>query len=352
MTLYITNVSITSAQQAWYEFKSTAISATVVPDSNWTIVTSSTGSGGVYAQSGDVITSSASLNNLSWFVMRGKGILDSGVIYYRELCFQFDAAGAVRVTYSPREGFDGGSPSTTRVPTATDEQLRYGSGTDAAPTFTALLPGSGVWMQGSFSETDDAFFVLTYLTGGSLPTCLFYLETIPAVYTLGGALVDKDPCVIYCSTGLDSATRTNLASETRGPMGVLSYDVAASTLWCRLAAAYRAVLDSSDVSQPTIPGGMTSPPSPYLTSPTYRQDVLEYGRRTLLSGTTQSGNVGNANTIGEKGSGINLRWAGSTFAVPQLVNLISLETGGSQSGVVLAVGNLFLPWAVSVAPSM
>lgn len=352
MTLYITNYNPTTVQESWYNFKSTAISATVVPDSNYTIVTSSTGSGGVYAQSGDVITSSSSLNNLSWFVMRGKGILDSGVIYYRELCFQFDAAGAVRITYSPREGFDGGSPSTTRVPTATDEELLYGGGTDAAPTFTALLPGSGVWMQGSFSETDDAFFVLTYLVGGSLPTCLFYLETIPAVYTIGGALVDKDPCVLYCSTGLDSATRTNLSSEVRGPMGVLSYDVPASTLWCRLAAAYRAVLDSSDVSQPTLPGGMTSPPSPYLTSPTYRQETLDYGRRTALSGTSQSGNSGNASTVGEKGEGINLRWAGTSFAIPQLVNLVDLGTGGSQSGVVLATGSLFFPWAIATAPSL
>lgn len=352
MTLYITNYAPTSVQAAWYQFKATAILSTTTPNSNWQVVTSSTGSGGVYAQSGDVITSASSLGNLSWFVLKGKGTLDSGTIYYRELCFQFNTAGDVRVTYSPRMGFVAGSPSTTQVPTALDGEILYGGGTDAAPTFTALLPGGGVWMQGAFSETDDAFFVLTYLTGGSLPTCLFYLETTPLVYTIGGALVDKDPCVLFARTGLDCATRTDLASEVRGPMGLLSLDVPASTLWCRLAAAYRAVLDSSDVSQPTIPGGMTSPPSPYLTSPTYQQDTLEYGRRTALSGTTQPGNVGNFNTVGLKGEGLNLRYAGTSFAIPQLVNLVDLGTGGTQSGVVLAVGSLFCPWGCAVAPSL
>lgn len=352
MTLYITNFSPVSVQQSWYQFKSTAISSTTTPNTNWTCITSSTGSGGVYAQLGDVITSASSLGNLSWFVLRGKGVLDSGVIYYRELCFQFNTAGDCRITYSPRMGFVAGSPSTTQVPSANDQELLYGGGTDASPTFTALLPGGGVWMQGAFSETDDAFFVLTYAVGGAYPNCLFYLETTPLVYTIGGALVDKDPCVLYCSVGLDSATKTNIGSELRGALGLLSLDVTVSTLWCRLAGAFRAVIDSAEAKQATIPGSMTSPPSPYLTSPTYRQETIEYGRRTALSGTSQPGCVGNLNTVGFKGEGNYIRWAGTTFAIPQLVNLVDLGTGGTQSGVVLAVGDLFLPWNCAVNPSL
>jgi hypothetical protein len=352
MTLYIVNYSPTTVQQSWYQFKSTAIASTTYPSSNWTCITSSTGSGGVYAQLGDVITSASSLGNLSWFVLKGKGTMDSGVIYYRELCFQFNTAGDCRITYSPSMGFVAGSPSTTQVPSALDGEILYGGGTDASPTFTALLPGGGVWMQGAFSETDDAFFVLTYAVGGAYPNSMFYLETTPLVYTIGGALIDKDPCVLYCSTGTNSATKTNIGSEVRGPFGLLSLDVTVSTLWCRLAGAFRAVVDSAEAYQVTIPGSMTSPPSPYLTSPTYRQETIAYGRRTTLSGTVQSGNVGNANTVGFKGEGNYIRWAGTTFVIPQLVNLVDLGTGGTQSGVVLAVGDLFLPWGVGVAPSL
>ena len=352
MSVFISNVSITSKQQAWFTFKTQAIASTLAPQQNWTIVTSSTGSGGVYAQSGDVITSASSLNNLSWFVMKGKGILDGGTIYYRELCFQFDASGNVRITYSPRMGFVAGSPSTTQVPTALDGQLLYGGGTDAAPTFTALLPSGGVWMQGRFSETDDAFFVLTYLVGGSAPTCLFYLETTPPVYTIGGSLIDKDPCVLYCSTGLNSATKTNLASVQRGAFGFLSLDVTLSSLWCRLPGTYRAALDDTDVPLATLPGAVTTPPSPYFPVPVYQQETLRYERPTWLSGTVEPGDNGNANTVGEKGEGCYIRWAGSTFAVPQLVGLVNAGAGTATSNVVLAAASLFFPWECGTAPSM
>lgn len=352
MTCFCVNFSITSPQAAWFKFKTVAISSTTYPLANWTVLTSSTGSGGVYAQSGDVIVSSSSLGNLSWFVMRGKGTLDGGVIYYRELCFQFDTSGNVRITYSPRSGFVGGSPSTTQVPTAEDEEILYGGGTDASPTFAQLLPTAGAWMQGRFSEVDDAFYVFTYGVGGTLPSAMFYLETVPPVYTVGGSLVDPDPVVLYARYSGNSTLRSDLASEARGPFGMLSYGVAGSSLWCRLAASYRAVLDSSDVAQPELPGSLTTPPGPYYNVPTYPQDTLLYGRRTALAGVAEPGDVGNLNTTGWKGEGMYLRWAGTTFAVPQLVNLVSISTGGLSSGVVMAFGQLMAPWEIAVAPSL
>ena len=352
MSIFVENHSVVSAQDAWYTFKAAAISSTTSPGANWTVVTSSTGSGGVYAQSGDVITSAASLNNLAWFVLRGKGTLDSGTVYYRELCFQFNAAGAVRITYSPRMGFVAGTPSTTQVPSADDGTLVYGGGTDAAPTFTALLPSGGVWMQARISEVDDAFWVLTYAVGGALPNCLFYLDVMPLSYTVGGALIDQDPCVIYCRTGLDSATKTDLASVLRGPLGYLSLDVPASTLFCRLAGTYRACLDTVEDPQATLPGAVTTPPSIYFTSTIYQQETLRYERSTWLSGTSQPNNDGNANTVGEKGEGTYLRWAGTNFAVPQLIGLINPSSGDGSANVVLGAGQLLFPWECGTVPSL
>jgi hypothetical protein len=283
----IVNKSITSAQTAWYAFKFSATSSTL-PLQNWVVTTSSTGAGGVYAAQGDVITSVASLGNLSWFVLQGKGVVDNGTLYRRQLCFQFNAAGAVRIKYSARAGFVTGSPSLTQVPAAADEAPFYGGGTDASPTFTSIFPSSGSWMQGVFSESTDAFFALTYPVGGGQPTSLIYLDVLPLVYTIGGSLLDPDPCVMYAAAGAGSGLATSLASETTGPMGWLSYGTL-DALWCRLAAEMRAVYDSTATLQVTVPGALTFPPTPLLPTPTYAQESLLYGRRTALTGQTMPG---------------------------------------------------------------
>lgn len=341
MTTYIKNVSITSSQLGWYTIKATAISSTTSPGQNWVVTTSSNGT--VYAQSGDVITSAASLANLSWFVLQGKGVVDGGVVYKRQICLQFDSSGNVRAKYSARDGFTGGIPSPTQVPSAADEVVFWGGGTDAAPTFAAVLPSSGSWMQGRFSEVDDAFWVLTYGVGGGLPTSLLYLEPVPLVYTVGGSMIDPDPCMLYFATGTTSAQRASLASESMGPRGWLSYG-GDNELWCRLPGSYRAVLDAATTSQPTIPGGMTVSPSPYLPVPVYAQETLRYGRRLGLSGVVVSGDSGNANTVGDKGEGLYLRYAGVAAATPTLLDLDYPATGSVSSGVVLAAGDLMFPW--------
>lgn len=339
MTCYVNNFSVTSAQAAWYKFKTTITSSTTTA-TNWVIVTSSNGT--VYAQAGDVITSVASLAANSWFVAEGHGTVDSGAVVKQQLCFQFDGSGNVRITRSARAGFVGGTPSPTQVPSATDGEILYGGGTDAAPVFAALFPAAGSWMQAAVSEVDDAMWFFTYDVGGSQLTSLFFIEPTPLLYTLGGALVDGDPFVLYARAGANCGRRLDLASESRGAFGTLGYGVAGQTLWARLAAAYRATLDSADVSQVTIPGGMVTQPSLSYSVPTYRLDTLSYGRRTALSGTTQTGDNGNVNTIGAKGEGSYLRWSGTLFALPTLVTLI--DPTGFNAGVVIGVGDLFFPW--------
>lgn len=352
MPTFLANAALTSPQVAWYSFKATAISSTLAPNSNWTVTTSSTGTGGVYAQSGDVITGPSSLGDQSWFVLKGHGIVDGGVVYYRQLCFQFDMSGNVRITYSPRNGFTSAA-STTLAPSATDQQILYGSGTNAAPTYLQLWPTSGAWLQARFSESDDAFLMFSYTVGGSYPTAMFYLEVIPPLYVIGGTLIDHDPAVLYARAGSNCALKTDLASELRGPMGELSFlSQTGADLWCRQAAAYRAVTDASENAQPTIPGGMTSQPSPYYTVPTYPQDTLYYGRRTALAGVTEPGDVGNVNTTGAKGQGITLRWSGQLFAVPALVSVSNVSTGGLTVGTIIGTAGIFLPWECGISPAL
>jgi len=350
MAVFVTGFSVTSRAAAWYEFKRAALETTsqVADVVNWRVRTSSTGS--VYAQQGDVIASSASLGALSWFVLQGKGRSDAGVVVRRELCFQLDGAGLCRIKYSPRGGFVGGSPSTTRVPSATDEQLVWGGGTDASPTFAVLLPVSGVWMIARFSEAEDAFFLLCYPVGGGLPTAALLLETVPTLYSLGGAFVDSDPAVVYAGTGAACATRQDLGSEVRGPLGYLALDSVSSGLWARLPASFRAVVASDEALAATIPGGQNMPPSTQYGADTYAQEAPRFGRRVAAAGTLLSGEAGNANTTGDKGEATSLRWSGRRFAVAELVDSVQPSSGYMVAGKVLGLGDLFWPWEIATAP--
>ena len=97
------------------------------------------------------------------------------------------------------------------------------------------------------------------------------------------------------------------------------------------------------MAQQQIPAGLVTQPSPYISVPTYRAETMLYGRRTALSGTTIPGDVGNVNTVGAKGEGTYLRWSGTLFATPTLVDAVDLGCGCG-TGVVIGAGHLFLPW--------
>lgn len=95
----------------------------------WTVPSSSDGT--TYNSSGDQISSGAAgangLGNANaWFRIKCP-------VGTREFVFQRISAAAWRIKYSVA-GFTAGSPSATRVPSATDEVVIIGGGTDAAPT--------------------------------------------------------------------------------------------------------------------------------------------------------------------------------------------------------------------------
>lgn len=120
-----------------------------------TVPMSSTGAGGGYSSSTDVITAAVGAGSMSaaglttglgWVKLRlGTGANSVG---YREVCIQRGTSSILwRVTYSPT-GFLGGTPGDTRVPsavTSTDQVTLLGGGTDASPTFAQLFPGDGLF---------------------------------------------------------------------------------------------------------------------------------------------------------------------------------------------------------------
>lgn len=96
----------------------------------WTVPSSSDGT--TYNAAGDQITQVGSgaggLNNLNaWFRLRSPAGL--------EYTFQVtNASTNVRIKVSDAAGFIGGTPGATQTPSATDEGIVLGSGTDASPS--------------------------------------------------------------------------------------------------------------------------------------------------------------------------------------------------------------------------
>ena len=143
---------------------------TVMVTAGWAVKASGDGLS-AFSSTGDVITSGGSGaggfgNGRAWIRIQSPSI--SGA--QREFTMQWIAANQVRVKYSSSAKFTGGTQNSTTTPTATDEAVHTGGGTDSAPTGTALLANDGAsarleCMAGDASQ-GYSFFMITFPTGG------------------------------------------------------------------------------------------------------------------------------------------------------------------------------------------
>lgn len=345
MAVTIRDVSIVDASTALWSLKSGMISTTSAV-MNWRVVRSGTGNAGIYAQMGDVISSaSVLLNARAWWVAEGHGVLDGGAIYRRQLCFQVDGTGGLRIKVSARAGFTGTNATASITPSAADERILHGGGSDASPTFAPLFPTTAAWLQGEFSETNDFFYLVAYPVGGGTATALLVCGVIEPLYDSTGHLYDKDPAWYYARTGSTCALATSLASEQNGPMGLLAYGSQSGEAWTRLPADIRCCYDSSGTLQIAIPGGLPQSPA-FPTSPVYAQETLRLGRRQALAGTSTGANEGgNLNTCGDKGEDVYIRYSGRVFSVPTILDAVEARGGLTSYASLLGIGNIVLPWS-------
>lgn len=345
MTVFSNDVSLTAASTALYEFKTRSLVSTYGAE-NWSVRSSGSGVAGVYAQSGDTISSAAVLaTNGAWWVMKGHGYIDGTTTYRQELCWQTDGTGGVRLKRSARAGFTGGSPSASRVPSATDERVVWGGGTDASPTYTALWPASGSWFQARYDEATDSIWAFAYPVGGGAATAFFAILCCQQQRDSVGLLVDPDPFAIVMGTGTSCTLESRLASETYGPLATLAYGTA-SELWARVSALVLCSRDSAGALQPAI-GHLAA--SPYRADPTYAESRIYLARRSELSGTTQSMEVGNTNTCGDKGVELYLRYSGRTYTTPTLLGSVQANNGYVTGSSLIGLGNLILPYELGTA---
>jgi hypothetical protein len=185
-----------------------------------------------YSASGDILTHGGSGaggtgNTGAWWVWQQGS---NGVAPYagtRQLCVQRTTSPvtSARIKYSVAAGFTGGTPSATRVPSATDEQVLLGAGTDASPTYAQLWPTGGAegsyriqfrGDDGSTTTNNHTFYVLAYAVGASTTAMVFAFDccktgTFPAE--------DTDPYMIWHLVG--DVTASALTAETAGWRGYL-----------------------------------------------------------------------------------------------------------------------------------
>lgn len=115
-----------------------------------------------------------------------------------------------RVKASALDGFTGGTPSATATPSATDEQILLGGGTDASPTWGTLFVNvktwrwhmvgwdvaeDGVWPFIAFATESGGINGLTHIAQHSLdPNSYPALTGTRATPTDG----EPDPCIYVC----------------------------------------------------------------------------------------------------------------------------------------------------------
>ena len=185
---YYVNNTITNFGDVFYQMKE------LLKTAGWAVQSSSDGL--TYNASGDIITSGGTgaggmTNTNAWYVL-AHPTLDG---YQRYICLQVGTSKNTirfKISWTP---FNGGSPGILRVPSASDERLLYGYGTDAAPGFSALLDSTAANVRVNLIAGDVtegyAYFMLFHKVGAG---------------TLGGAIImeklvslvgDIDPYFYY-----------------------------------------------------------------------------------------------------------------------------------------------------------
>jgi hypothetical protein len=163
----------------------------------WTIPSSSDAT--TYNSSGDQITSASSgangmANTNAWWRTRDPG----GT---REIVSQRGSSDLLfRRKVSPSARFTGGSPSASQVPSATDERVYAGGGTDAAPTFQSFYAANASYKQ--HCGADDAspydFYNLCVTNGTAAGQRRHWMVDMLA----GSYSADAQPWIIDANTGV------------------------------------------------------------------------------------------------------------------------------------------------------
>lgn len=148
-----------------------------------------------------------------------------------EYTLQFNGTTGIRRKYSAAAKFTGGSPGATQTPSATDEGIATGGGTDAAPTYGTVFPGV-VGHQQIYVDGTNApypFYSIGYPNAGGAPNHQIVSDAVDNKEPGDSdALVHLDLSTNACVAVDGAGNTTALSDLTFGPKGWLYLDVPAS----------------------------------------------------------------------------------------------------------------------------
>lgn len=317
MAFSFTKTTPDTGATAMYQLKERLKSA------GWTVQASSDGT--THNSSGDQISSGVSgaggfANNSAWVRLRSPAGAGGA-----EFVIQRGTVNANwRLKYSVTAGFSGGSPSATRVPSASDEVLIWGAGTDASPTYATLL-GTDSFYRWNVAADDAApygFWAGAFPTGGGVPTGAFVYEPLSGLEP-----TDAGKYAIYLSgSGQNPFFVGQLSNE--------SVAAASNTMWSSTPST--APLSSDWRACPALVLGMYNSvdivPSGLPTNPLSSKDEvfpIVYARRAALSPAFY------------KGVGTLMKWCGTTRTTGD-----TLSVSSSRDRIVYR--DVSLPWDGSV----
>lgn len=279
----------------------------------WVIKASGTGPGGTFSTSGNLITNATIMNgNNVWFVAeRPDG---------RQYCIQIGGASMfyARIKYSRTQKFIGGTPSATRVPSATDERVLFGTGTDAAPTYAQVLKNNLDKMIGvADSSAPYNWWFAGIPNGGGNPTWGLFMDGL-----VGTPVQDTDPFIFYMAGYVSNNwfKTTSLCSES-GSLNAYyimgAQDPAGLNVWTNIPM-------QKYIAEGTVPNNNT-----WGTHPATGRDVgppIVYARSNYSAGTP-----------GYKGMSTMCSWVTTVRATGDTVDNL-----GTRDAIV--IGDLYLPW--------
>jgi hypothetical protein len=148
----------------------------------------------------------------------------------REWTFQRDSGANDedwRVKVSALDGFIGGTPGATQTPSAVDEDIIFGGGTDAAPTHTTMLPNDGTyrWHLVGFDIAENGvfpFYAWSADSGTGNTKALIFQEALltdsfPALVGTRAAPTsgEPDPALYCCAYSTTAGLKFSLSSSSQ-----------------------------------------------------------------------------------------------------------------------------------------
>lgn len=282
----------------------------VMKQAGWVVQSSSDGT--TYNATGDQISSSGTGaggmdNARAWFRIQDPG----GT---RELTFQLQSGGGLawRIKYSAQAKFIGGAPSATDTPSATDEVILKGGGTDASPTFSAYFATGGRFhVVCDSTPVNGGYFVVCFETSTTNGNIGYFFCLEPISYA---SAANNDPMIIVTSNG----------GFAKGQSASAWYGYGGSDP--RFGTAY-ALAYANATSDTLFPGGLTSNP---------------FNNGDDMIGIPWGSDTSNPVPIGFLGVGAFLRWKGVNRSYPDTVSLTS--------NARVYAGDVLVPWPDGVAP--